>query len=553
MPAETPPQIPLGAASEAPQRILAGRYRLLEPLGAGGMSVVWRGRDEILERAVAVKLLNDPVDPVLRNRLRTEARAAAALNHPGIAQVYDYGEADSNEPYLVMELVDGLPLDRWLAGDDMIGWACAAAIGSDIADALHAVHEHGLVHRDVKPANAIITARGPKLVDFGICASVGQSDDEDDIVGTAAYVAPERIAGVPAGPPADVYALGMLLYRMTAGNLPWTAESPTALIKCHMLARPAPLPPRAGMPKDIAALVMRCLDKEPACRPTAAEMAAALRGQAATAATETASEDPTPSAPPSHFDARPAKPDVTAAMPAAIRSASASQMPQQSFHATVAVPRHPYARAPRRRQALIVSASGVVVAGLFGLLLADQGTPQHAPAAEPASQCDATFAIDRDWGSGFDATVTVHDQGLKLNGWTVAFDFPGDQKIAERDAEARMTVASSTATRVTATTQQAGATVTTAASHHSLQPGATLTFQLSGSYSRMNALPTSVLLSGQSCDTQVAGAATPDPTATRSPRHAQSQRDDDGEHDASGDGDRSASGHGKHGGKSRGD
>jgi eukaryotic-like serine/threonine-protein kinase len=136
------------------------------------------------------------------------------------------------------------------------------------------------VHRDVKPANVIITDRGPKLVDFGICASAGEVDDGDSILGTIAYVAPERVAGAPAGPGADVYGLGVLLYRMMAGTLPWAAESDTALLKSHLFAEPAPLPESLELEPGIIAMVMRCLDKEPAHRPGAAEVAAVLQGTA---------------------------------------------------------------------------------------------------------------------------------------------------------------------------------------------------------------------------------------------------------------------------------
>jgi eukaryotic-like serine/threonine-protein kinase len=508
-------------------RTLADRYRLLQPIGAGGMSVVWQARDDVLERPVAVKLLNDSVDPFLRTRLRLEAKAAAALNHPGIAQVYDYGEAEGDEPFLVMELVDGLALDRALTRDGTVAWQRAAAIGANLADALNAVHDHSLVHRDVKPANVILTARGPKLVDFGICASAGEVDDTNNILGTAAYLAPERIAGAPAGPAADVYAVGVLLYRTMVGALPWSADSTTALIKCHVFAEPTPPPPSRSLEPTLAATVMRCLSKDPAQRPTAAELAAALHRAAGPDA------EPYPAEPllasdrqslPVHAARLPVQatssspppdgPEPTA--PAAIddldRTSEATAPLRASLPPDMAM-RSPSGR-PQRHRAVAAATSAIVAMGTLGMVWTDQGSPTHPPRPAIASRlglaaCAATFAVDRDWGDGFNATIAVHNRTLTLNAWDIAFDFPnGTQTVASRNANVRIAAAATTAAEVNATTRQAGSRVTVAATHL-LRPGASVTVRLSGAYSRKNPLPTSVLLSGQSCATQVVGPSAP--------------------------------------------
>ncbi len=269
-------------------RVLAGRYRLVEPLGFGGMSVVWRAHDQVLDRPVAVKLLSEHIEAERRPLLRAEARAAARLSHPAIASVYDFGEARLGPgtplPYLVMALVDGEPLDTLLDDGASLPWDQAAEIVARVADALTAVHAAGLVHRDVKPANIILTGRGPILVDFGICAEAGAPDVDDGLLlGTPAYVAPERLADAPVGPAADVYALGLLLYRMLAGRLPWPGDSTDGLLLAHLFREPDPLPAALQVPAALADLVMASLAKEPAGRPSAPDVALLLRHCVATA------------------------------------------------------------------------------------------------------------------------------------------------------------------------------------------------------------------------------------------------------------------------------
>src|SRR4051794_22292364 len=269
--------------------LLAGRYRLVERLGAGGMSVVWRGFDEVLGRQVAVKVLppSTSADPSFRRRLRAEAQAAARLSHPHITNVYDYGEATTVDgepvPYVVMELVDGESLAAVLARVRRLPWPAAVRICSEVAAALAAAHSRGIVHRDVTPANVMLTSTGAKVVDFGISALIGESDIDPDgsLLGTPAYLAPERLEGGQVSPATDVYAVGLLIYRILIGQLPWDVGTTTALLRAHQYTEPEPLPPVEGLPRDVDALVARCLEKRPADRPSSAEVAHVLAGVSA--------------------------------------------------------------------------------------------------------------------------------------------------------------------------------------------------------------------------------------------------------------------------------
>ncbi|MEV4137356.1 serine/threonine-protein kinase [Dactylosporangium sp. NPDC049742] len=261
--------------------LLGGRYHLEELLGSGGMSVVWRARDEVLHRAVAVKVLHLN-DDRQDGRIRAEARAAAALSHPNLAQVHDFGE--DGFPFLVMELVEGRTLQQHI-DDGPMPPAEVFRVCAGVAAGLAAAHEAGLVHQDVKPANIMVTPAGAKLVDFGLATPAG-SRLPDDVLGTPAYLAPERLTGQVA-PPSDVYALGVLLYRLLSGELPWTAETTTQLIRDHVFTPPLPLPPLPGVPDAVARLCMASLAKDPAGRPSASAAAGVLAAAAATGTTPT--------------------------------------------------------------------------------------------------------------------------------------------------------------------------------------------------------------------------------------------------------------------------
>ena len=264
--------------------MLGGRYRMLERIGGGGSAVVWRGYDQLLNRLVAIKVLSGPsaTGEQARHRIHDEARMAAALSHPHIASVHDVGESfdDGLEtPYVVMELVDGPTVEQF--GPMTVPQVLR--LGTEVASALAAAHRIGLVHRDIKPANIIITASGAKVVDFGIAAPArvgGPVEPGSQLLGTPAYIAPERLTNDGVEPASDVYSFGVLLYRLLAGRLPWTAESTEQMLTDQVYVAPAPLPPRPGIPPTVVNLCMACLAKNPADRPSAALVAQVLAAAA---------------------------------------------------------------------------------------------------------------------------------------------------------------------------------------------------------------------------------------------------------------------------------
>ncbi|MEU8154776.1 serine/threonine-protein kinase [Micromonospora sp. NPDC048986] len=258
---------------------LHDRYVLHERIGLGGMSEVWRGDDEVLGRPVAIKVLAGQfaTDPQLRATIQREARAAARLTHPHVTQVYDYAEASLAGgvvvPYLVMELVDGHNLaDRLRTGP--LPWPEAVRVAGQIAAALAAAHRIGVVHRDVKPGNVMLTDTGAKVLDFGIAALGGlDSQSGEPLMGTPAYFAPERLTAGPPDPASDVYALGALLYRTLTGRAPLPVQSWEDALEVHRRGTPVPPLRVPGLPADIAELTVACLAANPADRPSAAHLA----------------------------------------------------------------------------------------------------------------------------------------------------------------------------------------------------------------------------------------------------------------------------------------
>jgi serine/threonine protein kinase len=227
--------------------LLAGRYRLDEPIGAGGFSEVWRATDTVLARPVAVKLLHPGCaqQPEVLARFRAEARRAATLWHVNIAHIYDYDEsADGLQPYLVMELVDGPSLAGVLAGGPLSA-AWAMDIVSQTAAGLQAAHATGLIHRDIKPGNLLLASSGTvKITDFGISHAIGSVPVTVTgvLMGTAGYLAPERIAGAQAGPASDLYALessgtnAWPAHRRSRASR-WTSRARTASARCRRCRR----------------------------------------------------------------------------------------------------------------------------------------------------------------------------------------------------------------------------------------------------------------------------------------------------------------------------
>ncbi|WP_449064120.1 serine/threonine-protein kinase, partial [Planomonospora algeriensis] len=268
---------------------LGDRYRLLERIAGGGMGEVWRARDELLGREVAVKLLRRHLadDPAFRGRFRTEARIAAGLADPGIAQVFDYGEAD-DVAYLVMELVPGESLAAILARNGALSPEVALDVVHQTAKGLHAAHASGIIHRDVKPGNLLVTGTGTiKITDFGIARALESAPvtQTGTILGTAQYVSPEQASGIALTPATDLYSLGVVAYECLAGRPPFTAENQVAIALMHLNDPPPPLP--ASVPGPVRDLVAACLAKDPAQRPASArelsDRAYVLRESLATA------------------------------------------------------------------------------------------------------------------------------------------------------------------------------------------------------------------------------------------------------------------------------
>lgn len=263
--------------------VIDGRYQLLRRLGVGGMSVVWLSQDQVLRRSVAVKLLASALagNPALRKRFEAEALAAAQLCHPHVINVYDYGEHvledGTSQPYLVMEVLTGCSLTEVLSRGRM-PWQDAVFVCAETAEALAAAHSHGIVHRDVSPANVMLTGTGVKMLDFGVSALTGDREREDDgtLLGTPAYLAPERVLHGQVGPATDVYALGLLLYQSLTGRLPFKHGSTTDTIRAHLYHEPDPLPIIRGLPLPVAEVCQRCLSRDPDDRPSSVELAGIL-------------------------------------------------------------------------------------------------------------------------------------------------------------------------------------------------------------------------------------------------------------------------------------
>ena len=256
--------------------VLRDRYRLDALIASGGMGDVWRGTDLAIDRRVAIKLLRpehaDDEDGLAR--FRAEAHHAGSLSHPNIAQVFDYGEARGTEPgYLVMELVEGLSLTRIL-DDGPLPPGDVMDVVAQAARGLAAAHQAGLVHRDIKPGNMLVRLDGlVKITDFGIATAVGENPVTQPVtrpgmlIGTPAYLAPERISGVAATPAIDLYALGVVAHQCLTGQAPFAGE-PLAVALAHLDRGIPPLPP--FVPPAVAALVADLTRQDPAARPGSA-------------------------------------------------------------------------------------------------------------------------------------------------------------------------------------------------------------------------------------------------------------------------------------------
>ncbi|MFC0505867.1 serine/threonine-protein kinase [Micromonospora costi] len=344
--------------------VLSGRYRLDERVATGGMGDVWRGTDLVLGRQVAVKVLLPTLvsDPDFIARFRAEARIMAALRHPGIVQVFDCGEDDlpdgGRADYLVMEFVEGEPVSKRIEAAGRLEVAETMSIVAQVAQALHAAHRRGIVHRDVKPSNLLVQEDGTVvLVDFGVARSTNVTSitSTNAVPGTALYMAPEQAAGRPVSGATDIYALGAVAYCCLTGAPPFTGENPLQVAVKHLDDEPPELP--HDIPEAVRALVARALQKDPVDRfSSGAAMADAARAAVSDGAAPTAMVPLTP--------LRDAGPDTHADLPGG---------------AVVATGR-------RGRRAL-VGAAGAVLVAVVGLAAA-LGAAKYADA--PAVQLPTT-------------------------------------------------------------------------------------------------------------------------------------------------------------------
>jgi serine/threonine-protein kinase len=515
----------MGHNGEQEATHIGARYRLVEKLGTGGMSVIWRGYDEILGRQVAVKVLSPRLagDDSFRGRLRQEASAAARLCHPHITGIFDFGEFPFNEqltvPYVVMELNVGESVAARLARTGALPWRDAVVITAEVASALATAHACGVVHRDVTPANVMLTAAGAKVVDFGISALIGQRDTAADgsLLGTPAYLAPERLGGGQVSPATDVYALGLLLYRLLTARFPWPAENTTEALRAHLYAAPKPIPAIDGLPPEVAELCLRCLAKGPADRPSAAEIAevlaalVGLRPIVAPAAVRT-----------------PGPPLVraTAPMPrrnvlrlraglrvgAALRVGGARPLGGGVFVggrlARDVLTGGRFGRAVfARRHRLQAALASLTVLLAIGLGWSSAREPTEVGPAQAAAagtgpvlgvvrgaDCKIRYQVRRDTGSDFEALLTVvNTSAHTVGGWRAEFAYPGTQRLTD----------------IPETIAQVGRRVVLRAkTPGALNPGKSVTLTLRGAYRGSNPLPLAFTLNGHSCQSEVIGATT---------------------------------------------
>ncbi|MBM0239467.1 protein kinase [Micromonospora sp. ATA32] len=362
-------------------RLLDGRYQTAELLGSGGMGEVWRGRDLRLDRPVAIKVLAAAglKEPMAAERFDREARAAAGLTHPHIVAVYDFG-AEENDSYLIMELVEGRTVSALLA-EGPFPVLQALSIAAQTCDGIAAAHEAGVVHRDVKPGNLIVTATGTvKICDFGI-ARLPWAAGERTLtgpatkLGTSSYMSPEQALGQPVDHRTDLYGLGCTLYAMLAGGPPFAGE-PLSVLHQHVNEPPPPLRERRpDVPAELDALAAELLAKDPADRPPdAAEVRDRLAALLPRAGTPVPLVSVTP--------ADPGRPG---------RSTPVTARPPRPEAGGPARPRPGPAR--HRREALLMAALlGVALLALTGVTLLDRDdhTSAAGPTTPPAS---ATTAV----------------------------------------------------------------------------------------------------------------------------------------------------------------
>ncbi len=422
------------------QRLVGGRYRLLRPLGSGGMGTVWRAEDVVLGREVAVKEvtfphgLSDEDREVLRERTRREARAAARLDHPSAVTVFDVVEEEGS-PYLVMELVEARTLAQVVRTDGPLSPQRTAQVGLALLGALETAHAQGIVHRDVKPGNVLLTETGRVvLTDFGIASSPGDSSITSTglLLGSPSYIAPERARGLPPGPASDVWSLGATLFTAVEGRPPYDGGEPLATVTAVVTGEHAPYVAAGALAPVLEGL----LERDPERRTTVARARQQLQ--------PLADRPPPPARPPQPRPSAGRRAEVTSALPMAEiagQVATARGKPERPG-ATWSQP-PVFAEPDRHRSRMPLLALGVaalVAAGAAGYLVTDRGggvTPPvtASPSASPSASAEPA-ALPAGWTSYTDPE----------EGWTVGVppgydrtSYRGTQ-VQLRDARARFTL-----------------------------------------------------------------------------------------------------------------
>ena len=270
--------------SDENPRVLNDRYEIYRRLARGGMAQVYLARDRVLDRPVAVKELvpEFATDPSFVERFRREAQAAASLTHANVVAVYDWGSQDGTY-FIVMEYVDGPSLSQVLRSEGPLHPRRAAEIAAEVADGLGFAHARGVVHRDVKPGNVLLSKSGQaKVTDFGIARALSSPAEDltqaGSVMGTATYFSPEQAQGLAVDPRSDLYSLGVVLYEMVTGRPPFSGETPLAISYRHVQDPPEPPSTHiSGLPRGLEAIIMKLLSKSPDDRyPSAQDLRADL-------------------------------------------------------------------------------------------------------------------------------------------------------------------------------------------------------------------------------------------------------------------------------------
>jgi eukaryotic-like serine/threonine-protein kinase len=386
-------------------RLISGRYRLQEPIGRGAMGMVWRGRDELLDRDVAVKEVRAAADnDGIYQRTLREAKAAARLNHPGVVTVFDVVE-ENGSPWIVMELVHARSLDRVIAEDGPLRPPQAARLGEQLLGALECAHAAGVLHRDVKPGNVLVAAdNAVKLTDFGIATFPGDPalTQVGMVYGTPGYTAPERVRGEPATPASDLWSLGATLYTAVEGRGPFSRPGGSAAIFAAVAHE---LPPRAPSAGPLGPVIDALLRADPAQRPDAASAARMLSDAAAQAGSEAPafpSGFAVPGSYPAFADVRefppmppPADLPVSADLPEFLDQPAAAGLPGSpasrppAANPPAAGPAQPRSRGPGRVLVTAVLAIAMAAAALIGYAVYPR---PHGTASDPGPAAAVTGA-----------------------------------------------------------------------------------------------------------------------------------------------------------------